>query len=310
MNATVSSKVLEEYGQVFQPGSVILLKDVTVISPSGNKTGVNSKDHHYLNITVNVLLATYSSDENGRLNISNIGDLTQSEIRQLAHKPPSSGFLQKAVVIETENEQVKNTQQATRPLYETISGSSFNKQQSYSNSNFKSHYNNNYITSNKQQSPSNSNFKYPINNNRNHYNASSNNSAINNFKNSKENFSKNDQNFRPNFVPKTPTASLNHNSNNNSIPQLSTNNFSSLQSKPKFTNSSLVSPKASPNNNSKFNFKPRFNSQSNNSLASNNINSSHQKSQNSISNNLSKTEEKEVNEFLKGVDLDALFDDF
>ncbi|KAK7067766.1 hypothetical protein SK128_017317 [Halocaridina rubra] len=89
MNGTVASVVFEEYGSYLQSGSVLLLKDVTLlspISPTATSGGRELSRKHYLNITQNSILSIYSLDDSGDVLTTTVSKV---DIKELINKVTS-----------------------------------------------------------------------------------------------------------------------------------------------------------------------------------------------------------------------------
>ncbi|CAL4187890.1 unnamed protein product, partial [Meganyctiphanes norvegica] len=93
INGTIPSCVIEEYGSSLQPGCVLFLKGVTVLSPIGIRGAVGTLDSSrrlYLNITLNTILSIYLPDESGNVITVSLGKIDKNEINKQAAAPKTA----------------------------------------------------------------------------------------------------------------------------------------------------------------------------------------------------------------------------
>ncbi|XP_042242993.1 uncharacterized protein LOC121880055 [Homarus americanus] len=122
MNGTIASSVMDEYGPLLQPGSLLLLRGVTVLSPVGMRPATGLREHarrHYLNITLNTVLTIYTPDEFGHANITSIGRVDKRELCREAAAPKIAGG-SRAIVEEEEEETLKDDSLQHRSLFSNV----------------------------------------------------------------------------------------------------------------------------------------------------------------------------------------------
>lgn len=143
MSGTVSNSVLEEYGHTLQPGCVLLLKDVTLLSPVGLKTAVGGREpsrHHYLNVTLNTILTLYSSDEAGHVITTTVCDVDKKELFDRA-AAFNMAIAPRAIVEEEEEEAHSEIHAQKQALFsnikESYGGSPIHYNQYNQNSNYR-----------------------------------------------------------------------------------------------------------------------------------------------------------------------------
>ena len=275
MHATISNLLLEDHMDIIQVGSIIILREVTVISQIGSKSGINPKDSFYLNITPNVISTIYSGDEKGKIKTTNFSRLTKSEILNLK-KISTFDLTQKVVVEEAETESKDNSEM--NGLFETFLDSPSTK---------------NLASSKFLGNSKNPSFKSPISSN-----FSDNSPRLNN------NYSFSRQKLNsPGFAV---NKSNNYNSpvnkfnNNNNFKPSSNNNVSNNYNKPQIkVNNSIHSPSV-----------PSTSASSSNTNISNKTNDIKQICNSNKKSFIKMSNEEEFNNILDGVDVDSLFDDF
>ncbi|XP_045597759.1 uncharacterized protein [Procambarus clarkii] len=125
MNGTIAGSVMDEYGPSLQPGSVLLLRGVTVLSPVGLRPTVGLREHnrrHYLNITLNTVLTIYTPDESGHVITTSIEKVDTRELCKQAAAPETAGG-PRAIVEEEEEEGHGNIPAQNHSLFSNVNDS-------------------------------------------------------------------------------------------------------------------------------------------------------------------------------------------
>nr|XP_053633344.1 uncharacterized protein LOC128689233 [Cherax quadricarinatus] len=125
MNGTIASSVIDEYGPSLQPGSVLLLRGVTVLSPVGLRTAAGLREHtrrHYLNITLNTVLSIYTADESGHVITTSVGNFDKRELCKQAAAPETAGG-PRAIIEEEEEEEHGDFSAQNHSLFSKITDS-------------------------------------------------------------------------------------------------------------------------------------------------------------------------------------------
>ncbi|XP_064109158.1 uncharacterized protein LOC135217308 isoform X2 [Macrobrachium nipponense] len=122
MNGTISSSVLEEYSEAITPGCVLLLRNVTLLSPVSLKSSVGGEvvRRHYLNITLNTIHTIYSSEESGDIITTTVSGGNIKELLQQASALKVTSA-PRAIVEEEEEEMTKETPEQKQQLFSHVS---------------------------------------------------------------------------------------------------------------------------------------------------------------------------------------------
>ncbi|KAK4294732.1 hypothetical protein Pmani_032663 [Petrolisthes manimaculis] len=106
INGTVSSAVMDEFGDTLQTGSVMILRGVTVLSPVGLRSTAGSGEptrRHYLNITLNTVLTIYTPDQTGHVITTTVASVDKHELHRQAASPTVA--TEPRVIVEEEEEE-------------------------------------------------------------------------------------------------------------------------------------------------------------------------------------------------------------
>ncbi|XP_066990486.1 uncharacterized protein [Macrobrachium rosenbergii] len=122
MNGTISNSVLEEYAGAITPGCVLLLRNVTLLSPVSLKSSVGGEvvRHHYLNITLNTIHTIYSSEESGDVITTTVSGVNIKELLQEASALKVASA-PRAIVEEEEEEMMEELPDQKQQLFSHVS---------------------------------------------------------------------------------------------------------------------------------------------------------------------------------------------
>ena len=124
MRAAVSDLLLKDYNDIMEVGSIIILREVTVISQISSKSIINPKDNFYLNITSNAISTIFSLDNNDEIKTTNFSRLTKSEIQNL--KTIKFSDLNKRLIVEEAETETKDIPNTKNLAASNVSGNSKN----------------------------------------------------------------------------------------------------------------------------------------------------------------------------------------
>ncbi|KAL7645890.1 UNVERIFIED_CONTAM: hypothetical protein RMT77_002787 [Armadillidium vulgare] len=218
IRGTISTDVIEKYGELICAGTVFVLKDATILSPPVFQSGVGvlaQLKKHYLTLTLNSIVTIYSpNDDNGSVNKTKVLILKNAEFEALLSSRDDEDKERKELIENVENE-------PRISIFENI-GSEKNKNSpsviKYSgNTNFKSPYANtnkvirNTISQNATARLTPKNLNTTTTNKS--FTASSNNSTFNLINNSFNMPSKNSNSFNVKFKNLNSSSSGSNTSN-------------------------------------------------------------------------------------------------
>lgn len=134
INGTIPKCVMEEYGSSLQPGCVLFLKGVSVLSPIGIRGGAGARDssrRHYLNITLNTILTIYSSDDSGNVITHSLGQVDKRDMLMQAATPKNATTPRAIVEEELEEDMYESASVNNDTLFSNniVSGSGQNSAQ-------------------------------------------------------------------------------------------------------------------------------------------------------------------------------------
>ncbi|CAG0890663.1 unnamed protein product [Darwinula stevensoni] len=117
MRASLHSDILKDRASLLQAGSVLLLRDIGVFSPSG----LGHHRRHYLNITLQNLLRIYYTDllEDSTVKCCRLASITDQELHQLI------GEILSAPLMEIKNQSLPAPQVEAKSLWSSIPAGNF-----------------------------------------------------------------------------------------------------------------------------------------------------------------------------------------
>ncbi|KAB7498816.1 Uncharacterized protein Anas_05355, partial [Armadillidium nasatum] len=108
IRGTISTDVIEKYGELICAGTVFVLKDATILSPPVFQSGVGvlaQLKKHYLTVTLNSIVTIYSpNDDNGSVNKTKVLILENAEFEALLSSRDDDDKERKELIENVENE--------------------------------------------------------------------------------------------------------------------------------------------------------------------------------------------------------------